>query len=178
MSDWFAHNTAEVSEKAKIGKGTKIWNHAQVREDTDIGEDCIISKNVYIDFGVKIGSRCKIQNNVSVYHGVTIEDEVFVGPSACFTNDLFPRATIWDDGRVSKTLVKKGVSIGANSTIVCGNTIGENAMVGAGSVVTSDVPPHALVFGNPAKVRGYVCFCGKRLDEKNYCKDCGKEVKI
>jgi len=178
MPDWYAHDTAEVSEKAKVGKGTKIWNHSQVREDTIIGQDCNIGKNVYIDFGVSIGDRCKIQNNVSVYHGVTIEDEVFVGPSAVFTNDMVPRATLWDDGRLVETFVKKGASIGANSTIVCGNTIGENAMVGAGAVVTADVPAHALVYGNPARVKGYVCFCGQKLDDGNYCKACDKKVDL
>ena len=171
------HCSAEVSDRARIGVNTNIWNHAQIREDVVIGENCNIGKNVYIDYGVKIGSKVKIQNNVSIYHGVEIEDEVFIGPSAVFTNDLYPRATIWDDGRVDKTLVKKGASIGANSTIICGNTIGENALVGAGSVVTKDVPPHALVYGNPAKIKGYVCYCGQKLEGK-ICPACKKEVQI
>lgn len=149
--EYFVHDTAEVSDKAKIGKNTKIWNQAQVRENAEIGENCIISKNVYIDEHVKIGNNCKIQNNVNVYHGVTIEDDVFCGPSMTFTNDLFPRA-FNNDWRITETLVKKGASIGANSTIVCGVTIGEYAMVGAGSVVTKDVEPYTLVAGNPAKV--------------------------
>lgn len=149
--EYFVHKTAEVSDKAKIGKNTKIWNQAQVRENAEIGENCIISKNVYIDEHVKIGNNCKIQNNVNVYHGVTIEDDVFCGPSMTFTNDLFPRA-FNNDWKITETLVKKGASIGANSTIVCGVTIGEYAMVGAGSVVTKDVEPYTLVAGNPAKV--------------------------
>lgn len=149
--EYFVHDTAEVSDKAKIGKNTKIWNQAQVRENAEIGENCIISKNVYIDEHVKIGNNCKIQNNVNVYHGVTIEDDVFCGPSMTFTNDLFPRA-FNNDWKITETLVKKGASIGANSTIVCGVTIGEYAMVGAGSVVTKDVEPYTLVAGNPAKV--------------------------
>ncbi len=150
------HESAEVSEKAKIGEGTSIWHQAQVRENAVIGKDCNIGKGVYIDSGVKIGDACKIQNYVSVYHGVEIEDDVFVGPSATFTNDFRPRAFIWNEEKVGKTLVKKGASIGANSTIVCGVEIGEYAMVGAGSVVTKDVPPFGLVYGNPAKLCGKV----------------------
>ncbi len=169
------HPTAEVSEKAKIGDKTRIWHQAQVREDAVIGENCIIGKNVYIDFGVKIGSNVKIQNNVSVYHGVEIKDDVFIGPGTCFTNDLYPRAKLWDDTRLVKTKVEKGASIGANSTIICGNTIGANAMIGAGSVVTQDIPANALAYGNPAKVRGYVCGCGAKLTEENgySCQKCG-----
>ena len=149
--EYFVHESAEVSDKAKIGKNTKIWNQAQIRENAVIGENCIISKNVYIDESVKIGNNCKIQNNVNVYHGVTIEDDVFCGPSMTFTNDLFPRA-FNNDWKVTETRVKKGASIGANATIVCGVTIGEYAMVGAGSVVTKDVEAHTLVAGNPARV--------------------------
>ena len=148
--EYFVHNTAEVNEKAKIGKNTKIWNLAQVRENAEIGENCIISKNVYIDENVRIGNNCKIQNNVNVYHGVTIEDDVFCGPSMTFTNDLFPRA-FNKDWKITNTVVKRGASIGASATIVCGVTIGEYAMVGAGSVVTKDVEPYTLVAGNPAK---------------------------
>jgi UDP-2-acetamido-3-amino-2,3-dideoxy-glucuronate N-acetyltransferase len=175
------HPTADVSPKAKIGKNTRIWHQAQIREGVVIGENCIIGKNVYIDFDVKIGSYVKLQNNVCVYHGVTIEDDVFVGPAVIFTNDLYPRARIWNAERVGKTLIKKGASIGANSTIVCGHTIGENAMIGAGSVVTKDIPPHALAFGNPAKQHAWVCACGAKLEKKgksHYCPQCKKEVKI
>jgi len=177
----FIHPSADVSKKAKIGAGTKIWNQAQVREDAEIGENSIISKDVYVDYGVAIGSNVKIQNHVSVYHGVTIEDDVFVGHGVCFTNDLYPRAKIWNEARLAKTLVKKGASIGANSTIICGHTIGEHAMVGAGSVVTRDVPAHALVYGNPARIRGFVCSCGAKLKkgENSYeCPECDAKVKI
>lgn len=167
----FIHPTAEVSERADIGDGTKIWNLAQVREDSVIGERCIISKNVYIDEKVKIGNRVKIQNNVNVYHGVTVEDDVFLGPSMTFTNDMFPRA-FNADWKITDTLVKKGASIGANATIVCGNTIGEYAMVGSGSVVTKDVPAYALVAGNPARLIGWVCKCGCRLDDNLVCVEC------
>lgn len=167
----YVHPTAEVSEEARIGDGTKIWNLAQVRENCVIGENCIISKNVYIDTQVKIGSRVKIQNNVNVYHGVVVEDDVFLGPSMTFTNDMFPRA-FNNDWKITDTLVKHGASIGANATIVCGNTIGEYAMVGSGSVVTKDVPAHALVVGNPAKQIGWVCRCGCKLNENNKCEKC------
>ena len=169
----FIHVTAEVSESADIGENTKIWNLAQVREGAKIGENCVISKNVYIDTGVEIGNNVKIQNNVNVYHGVTIEDDVFLGPSMTFTNDLFPRACR-PDWKITKTLVKKGASIGANATIICGVTIGKYAMVGAGSVVTKDVPPHTLVVGNPARKQSYVCECGIPLKERSLsCAECG-----
>lgn len=167
----FIHPTAEVSEQAVIGDGTKIWNLAQVREACIIGENCIISKNVYIDTQVKIGNRVKIQNNVNVYHGVEVEDDVFLGPSMTFTNDFYPRA-FNADWEITHTLVKKGASIGANVTVVCGNTIGEYAMIGSGSVVTKDVPAYALVVGNPAKQIGWVCKCGHKLDEKHMCPKC------
>lgn len=157
------HHSAEVSPKANIGDGTKIWHQAQIREDAIIGDNCIISKNVYIDFGVKVGNNVKIQNNVSIYHGIEIEDGVFVGPHVCFTNDKIPRA-INDDGtlkrgddwEVLKTVVCEGASIGANSTILPGITIGRYAMIGAGSVVTRDVLDFELVLGNPARVCGKV----------------------
>ncbi len=167
----FIHPTAEVSEGANIGDGTKIWNLAQVREDCVIGENCIISKNVYIDTKVEIGNRVKIQNNVNVYHGVKVEDDVFLGPSMTFTNDMFPRA-FNADWKITNTLVKKGASIGANATIVCGNTIGEYAMVGSGSVVTKDVPAHALVVGNPVRQIGWVCKCGCKLNDAYTCTEC------
>ena len=174
MSDVFIHETAEVSDGAQIGAGTKVWNQVQVREGVVIGENCILSKNVYVDANVHIGSGVKIQNNVNVYHGVTVEDDVFLGPSMTFTNDMYPRA-FNGDFEVSETLVKKGASIGANSTIRCGITIGEYATVGSGSVVTKDVPAHALVVGNPAHQIGWVCECGFKLDENGKCTKCGKE---
>jgi UDP-2-acetamido-3-amino-2,3-dideoxy-glucuronate N-acetyltransferase len=175
MKDVFIHPTANVSEKANIGEGTKIWINSQIRENSSIGSNCIISKDTYIDFDVVIGNGCKIQNGVSVYHGVVIEDDVFVGPNAAFTNDFYPRAFSGDTWEVSNTLVKQGASIGANATIVCGHTLGKYCMVGAGSVVTKDVPDHALVVGNPAKVVGHVCKCGCKLNEHNVCPKCGSE---
>lgn len=172
MQNVYIHPTAEVSPKATIGAGTKIWNQAQVRENATIGERCILSKNVYVDAGVTLGSGVKVQNNVNIYHGVTVEDDVFLGPSMTFTNDRFPRA-FFGDFKVSPTLVRRGASIGANATIRCGIVIGAYAMVGSGSVVTRDVPDHALVAGNPARQLGWVCRCGRRLDTQGRCAACG-----
>jgi len=167
----FIHSTAEVSDNAIIGAGTKIWHLAQVRENTTLGENCVISKNVYIDLNVKIGNGVKIQNNVNVYYGVEIEDDVFIGPSVTFTNDMFPRA-FSRDFEIIHTLVRRGASIGANATIVCDITIGEYAMIGAGSVVTKNVKDYCLVVGNPARVVGYVCKCGCRLGDDLLCSVC------
>lgn len=163
MVDFYHHDTAEVSSKANIEGGVKIWNHAQIRENCSIGANSILSKNVYVDAGVSIGENVKIQNNVSVYAGVTIESEVFVGPSVVFTNDYRPRA-VAPDWAIVPTLIRFGASIGANATIVCGIEIGEHAMVAAGSVVTKPVPNNALVAGNPAKIIGYVYKNGDRVD--------------
>jgi len=187
------HATAEVAENAKIGEDTKIWHHCQVRPNAVIGENCNIGKGVYIDADVHVGDNVKIQNYVSVYHGVTLEDGVFIGPHACFTNDMRPRAInadgspkSADDWILSKTLVKKGAAIGANSTIRCGITVGEWAMIGSGSVVTRDVPNYGLVFGNPARLHGFVCPCGEKLEKSGEqedvvmakCPVCGYSVNI
>lgn len=157
---YFCHPTASVEDGAVVGPGTKVWHQAQVRSGARVGRDCVLGKNVFVDAEAVVGDGCKIQNNVSVYSGVTLGDEVFVGPSAVFTNDLRPRANsaTW---AVVATTVRRGASIGANATIVCGNTIGEFAMVAAGSVVTRDVAPHQLVAGNPARHLGWVCACGE-----------------
>ncbi|MBD3330206.1 N-acetyltransferase [Candidatus Peregrinibacteria bacterium] len=183
--DIFIEPSATVSEKSKIGHGTKIWNLSQVREDTIIGKNCILAKNVYIDFTVQIGDNVKIQNNSSIYHGAIIEDGVFIGPHVVVTNDKIPRAINADgslksndDWTVGKTRIKKGASIGAQSVILPGVTVGEFALVGAGSVVTKDIPPHAMAFGNPAKIAAYVCFCGEKLDENNHCSKCNQKVEI
>lgn len=182
----FIHPTAVVEEGAEIGEGTRIWHFAHVRKGAKIGKGCNIGKDVYIDVDVEIGDKVKIQNGVSVYRGVKLEDEVFVGPYAVFTNDKYPRA-FSQDWKVVPTLVKRGASIGANATIVCGVIIGRYAMVAAGSVVTKDVPDHGLVMGNPAKLVGFVCYCGRPLkeiikmdDEKVVykCGHCGAEVVI
>lgn len=177
MTKPYIHPSANVSDMAKIGEGSKVWINVQIREQAQIGTDCIISKDVYIDHAVKIGNRCKIQNSVSVYNGITIEDEVFVGPNVVFTNDKVPRAfnTEW---KITPTLVQRGASIGANATVVCGIIIGHYAMVAAGSVVTKTVPSHALVMGNPAKIVSYVCQCGNRLDSHGVCTACGKTTEL
>jgi len=189
------HPTAEVSDQAKISEGTSIWHHAQIREGVTIGRNCIIGKGVYLDAGVSIGNNVKIQNYVSVYHGVTIADGVFVGPHVCFTNDLRPRAInpdgslkSPDDWMLSKTLISRGVSLGANSTIVCGINIGEWGMIGSGSTVTHDIPAHGLAWGNPARLHGFVCQCGMNLVQKEIlrsnnvvqavCTQCHREIEI
>lgn len=162
MNSIFIHETANVSENTVIGEGTKIWINSQIREESSIGSNCIISKDTYIDSKVSIGSNCKVQNSVSIYQGVTIEDNVFVGPNACFTNDKVPRA-FDPEWKITPTLVKHGSSIGANATIVCGITVGEYAMIAAGSVVTKDVEPYSLVMGNPAKHYIYVDKMGNKI---------------
>lgn len=159
----FIHASAAVDPRAEIGAGTKVWINVQIREGASIGEECILSKDVYIDHGVRIGHRCKIQNSVSVYNGVTIGNEVFVGPNACFTNDKVPRAQN-PDWTITPTIIGDGASIGANATIVCGVTIGEFAMVAAGSVVTRDVEPYSLVMGSPARHVGFVDKKGNRVE--------------
>jgi len=147
------HESAYV-EDAEIGDGTDIWHFVHVRKGAKIGKNCNIGKGVYVDLNVVIGDNCKIQNFATIYQGVTISNDVFIGPRVCFTNDVRPRAFMWGDNRLVKTVVKNGASIGANATIIAGVTIGEYAMVGAGSVVTKDVPDYGLVVGNPAKVVG------------------------
>jgi UDP-2-acetamido-3-amino-2,3-dideoxy-glucuronate N-acetyltransferase len=167
---FYIHPSAEVSTNAHIGAGTRIWRQVYVREFAHIGDQCNIGTGVYIDARVRIGSRVKIQNYVSVFEGVSLEDGVFVGPHVCFTNDLYPRAVTPDgklksveDWEITPTLVRYGASIGAGSIILCGVTIGSYALIGAGSMVTRNIPPHALVFGNPARHHGYVCRCAHRL---------------
>ncbi|WP_434743523.1 acyltransferase [Micromonospora sp. SH-82] len=151
----FVHPSADVEEGARVGDGTKIWHLAHVRSTARVGSGCVIGRNVYVDAEVVVGDLVKIQNNVSVYQGVTLEDEVFVGPCAVFTNDFRPRAQN-PDWKITPTLVRRGASIGANATLVCGIEVGEYAMIAAGSVVTRDVAPYQLVAGNPARPKGWV----------------------
>ncbi|MHA2363333.1 MAG: acyltransferase [Candidatus Hodarchaeales archaeon] len=165
---YYVHPTAIIDQGAIIGENTKIWHFVHIRDTSKIGKNTILGKNVYVDVNVEIGSNCKIQNNVSIYNGVTIEDAVFVGPHVVFTNDLKPRAEgTW---KISKTSVKNGVSIGTNSVIICGITLGTYCMIGAGSVVTKTVPAFALVFGNPARFQGVVCKCGDKIAGKEAVK--------
>lgn len=176
---YFAHSTAFVDEPAVIGAGTRIWHFSHVLKGSRIGQHCRIGQNVVIGPDVIIGNRCKIQNNVSVYTGVTLEDDVFCGPSMVFTNIDTPRSAVPRNspGQYRATLVKKGATIGANATIVCGHTLGEYSFIGAGAVVTSDIPPYAMAYGNPAKIRGWACECGVKLaftNGKARCKECDK----
>jgi len=175
----YIHSSAEVEDGATIGPDTKIWHLCHVRRGAQIGSECVLGRGVFIDSGVIIGSRVKIQNYVSVFHGVTVEDGVFIGPHVCFTNDRLPRAVNpdqtlkrGDDWTLSTTLLCAGASIGANATIVCGITIGHWAMVGAGSVVTHDVPEFGLVVGNPARLIGYICACGIRYTTPDAARTC------
>jgi UDP-2-acetamido-3-amino-2,3-dideoxy-glucuronate N-acetyltransferase len=159
---YFKHPTAVV-ESDDIGENTKIWHFVHVREGAKIGRNCTIGKSVYIDADVEIGNGVKIQNFATLYKGVAIEDEVFIGPAVTFTNDKYPRAFLWDETQIVPTVVKRGASIGANATIICGVVVGAYAMVGAGALITKDVPDHGLVLGNPAELRGFVCRCGRPL---------------
>ena len=181
---FFKHESAYVDEPSEIGEGTKIWHYSHIQSGAKIGKNCVFGQNVNVGSNVTIGNNCKIQNNVSVYEGVTLEDYVFCGPSMVFTNILDPRCKYPQVGAkyYIKTLVKEGASLGANCTIVCGNTIGKNAMVAAGSVVTKDIPNFALAVGTPAKVIGWMSEAGRRLefdDEGNaYCEKSKKKYKL
>tara|TARA_B100001142_G_C14257219_1_gene625623 strand:- start:457 stop:1023 length:567 start_codon:yes stop_codon:yes gene_type:complete len=165
----FIHPTAEIDEGVILGTGSKIWHFCHILSKSIIGKNCIIGQNVMIGPDVRIASGCKIQNNVSVYQGVTLEDDVFCGPSVVFTNVLNPRAFVNRKDDFRPTLVKKGATIGANATIICGVTIGEYAMIGAGAVVTKDVPPYALSYGNPAERYGWVSRAGEVLGPDLTC---------
>lgn len=172
---FFSHETAIIDDGCEIGQGTKIWHFSHVLANSRIGEGCNIGQNVVIGPNVSIGKGCKIQNNVSVYKGVTLEEGVFCGPSMVFTNIVNPRAEIGKMDQVRPTLVKHGATLGANCTILCGNTIGRYALIGAGSVVTRNVPDHALMVGNPARMVGWMCKCGESLTDDLKCPICGKK---
>ncbi len=178
VSNYFVHESSYIDDNVEIGDGTKIWYFCHVQSGAKIGERCSLGQNVNISNNVKIGNGVKIQNNVAVYEGVEIEDDVFCGPSCVFTNDLTPRAK-YPKGHENykKTLIKRGASIGANATIVCGHTVGEWALIGAGAVVASDVPAHALMLGVPAKRRGWVCECGEILKDSLNCICCCRTYK-
>ena len=156
----FIHPTAHIEDGVELGEGTRVWHQGHVRTGAVLGTGCNLGKNVFVDAGVRIGNGVKIQNNVSVYHGVTIEDDVFVGPSAVFTNDRYPRA-FSSEWEVVETNVRRGASIGANATLICGIEIGEYAVVAAGCVAPKSVRPHQIVMGNPARHYGWACKCGR-----------------
>ena len=165
MNKAYVHPTAVVEKTATIGAGTKVWHFVHIRENAEIGRECVLGHSVYIGKGVKIGNHVKLENRANIYQGVKIEDNAFIGPHVTFTNDPYPRSssTNWT---ITPTLVKKGASIGAGTIVICGVTIGAHAMIGAGSTVTRDIPPHAMAYGNPAKIKGFVCKCGRPLKKE------------
>jgi UDP-2-acetamido-3-amino-2,3-dideoxy-glucuronate N-acetyltransferase len=182
MTNYFAHETAIVDAGCNIGNGTKIWHFSHIMPDCTIGENCNIGQNVVVSPGVILGKNVKIQNNVSIYSGVECEDDVFLGPSMVFTNVINPRSAVNRRGEYSKTVVKRGASIGANATIVCGHDIGEFAFIGAGAVVTKHVPAFALMVGNPARQMGWMSEYGNRLefdaDGIAICKESGDKYQL
>ena len=178
MGAYFVHPTSFVDDDVEIGEGTKIWHFSHIQSGARIGKNCSFGQNVNVSNNVMIGNGCKVQNNVSLYEGVELEDYVFCGPSCVFTNDLTPRAK-YPKGHAGykKTITKRGASIGANATIVCGHTIGEWALIGAGALVACDVPAHALMLGVPARRKGWACECGELLDERLTCPKCGRKYR-
>ena len=178
MSGYFVHPTSIVDDDVEIGEGTKVWHFCHIQSGARIGKNCSFGQNVNVSNNVKVGDGVKVQNNVSLYEGVELEDYVFCGPSCVFTNDLTPRAK-YPKGHAGykKTIVEEGASIGANATVVCGHKIGKWALIGAGAVVTSNVPAHALMLGVPAKIKGWTCECGELLPENLVCSKCGRKYK-
>lgn len=182
MDNYFAHETAVIDDGCEIGAGTKIWHFSHIMSNCKIGKNCNLGQNVVVSPNVILGKNVKVQNNVSIYSGVICEDDVFLGPSMVFTNVINPRSAIIRRGEYQKTLVKKGASIGANATIVCGNNIGEYAFIGAGAVVTKKVLPYALVVGNPSKQIGWISEYGHRLnfDKQGFatCEESGEKYQL
>ena len=181
QADYWTHETAIVDAGARVGTGTKIWHWVHVCAGARIGTNCVLGQNVFVANKVVIGNNVKIQNNVSVYDDVTLEDDVFCGPSMVFTNVINPRSHVSRKDDYRKTLVRRGASIGANATIVCGNEIGEYALIGAGTVVTRGIPAYALVVGSPAKRLGWMCQCGERLPDQVgavNCVSCGSRYHV
>jgi len=175
MGDYYAHETTVVDQGAKIGPGTKIWHFSHVMASSEIGANCVLGQNVFVGNKVKLGSNVKVQNNVSVYEGVLCEDDVFLGPSMVFTNVINPRSTIERKNEFKKTLVKRGATVGANATIICGVTLGEYCMIGAGAVVTKDVSPFALMTGVPARQTGWVSRAGMVMGDDLVCPETGEK---
>ena len=174
--DYFVHESSYVDEDVQIGIGTKIWHFCHVQRGARIGNNCSLGQNVNVGNNVRIGNGVRVQNNVSIYEGVELEDNVFCGPSCVFTNVMTPRAHFPVHGVYAPTLVKEGASLGANSTVVCGHTVGRSALIAAGAVVTKDVPDYALMAGVPARQIGWVCECGKKLGDTLEC-DCGRRYR-
>ncbi len=183
---YLVHESSYVDDGVKIGDNTKIWHFCHILGNTEIGKDCSFGQNCVVGPKVKIGNNVKVQNNVSIYDGVELEDDVFCGPSMVFTNVINPRSHVSRKHEYKKTLLKKGATVGANATIVCGHTLGRYAFIGAGSVVTKDIPDFAMVVGNPGRIKGWMCQCGvklvsgEKLEEgsKFKCKDCGAEYQV
>lgn len=181
-SNWFAHETAVIDEGAEIGEGTKVWHFTHIMPNTKIGRNCNFGQNIVVSPGCTIGDNVKVQNNVSIYTGVILEDDVFCGPSMVFTNVINPRSHIERKDEYRETRVGRGASIGANATIVCGHDLGKYCFIGAGAVITREVPDYALVVGNPGRLVGYVCYCGDKLElkpggmdgESSTCRSCGR----
>jgi UDP-2-acetamido-3-amino-2,3-dideoxy-glucuronate N-acetyltransferase len=178
MAAPFIHATAIIDDGARIGEGTRVWHFTHVSSGSVVGERCVLGQNVFVGPGVEIGDGVKIQNNVSVYAGVALADDVFLGPSCVFTNVLTPRAHIERKEEFALTPVGKGVTVGANATIVCGHSLGPYALIGAGSVVTKDVPAHAVVVGNPARRTAWACRCGEILPGDGVCARCGDQYEV
>lgn len=181
--EYQADATSLISEDAQIGRGTRIWQFCNIMGGSVIGENCNIGQNVFVESGVHIGNHVKVKNNVALYQGIVCEDDVFLGPSCVFTNVINPRSFIERKQEFKKTIVRKGATVGANATILCGNTIGQYAMIGAGAVVTHDVEDYQLIVGNPGRMAGYVCMCGCRLRETEdagswQCPECGRQYRM
>ena len=177
---YFCHKSSYIDKGSKIGRGTRVWHFSHILQGSTIGNNCNIGQNVVIGPEAEIGNNVKVQNNVSIYKGVTIEDDVFCGPSCVFTNVFNPRSFIRRMDSIRQTVVRKGATIGANATVVCGVEIGKYAFVGAGSVVTKDIRPYALCYGNPASSKGWICECGVKLEFKGtraVCRECDKKYR-
>lgn len=178
MSEYFVHPSAQVDEGAEVGEGTRIWHWCHLMHGAKVGRNCNIGENAFIETGVILGNNVKVKNNVALYTGLICEDDVFIGPNAVFTNVANPRSFIERKNEFKRTTIRRGATIGANATIVCGHDIGEYAFVGAGSVVTKTVPNYTMVVGNPARKYAYVCKCGFKLNAEYTCEKCGNEYEV